>query len=387
MKFFLPLIFHLSFAYCSSLFVGPKPVGNPVKLGIYDLQLRYEELSPETKIGLAVDFANILYDNFQSLRKTFSSQSPTGENLVFYTLGLSELIDLQSQKDGLFNLFMKQPSGFGKTNILEFAKCEPSLFHSDYQKSDHLKGLNDQTFLERSEKPLNDMVMISYSLFYLRTVVIDGLKFHKFPKVYSQIALLFTLCKDYPTVFGRYKDLLSIFFTMKQCAYISGIEFPMNSRMRDAAMILKLGSNSSLFSVENFTSKFIRVPNSAIKTKLQLIAPSEGMGEPTLILSSHRKYIDLYVLEFNYQFFFTQFKVEQLGIENDDNLMLSHGRHFKFPWIPGSYIIVALNREESWSKELEWEFKTVIEMVRRNSPFLLIYLFNNNLSLYRIPPS
>jgi hypothetical protein len=386
MKIFLPIVFLLSFTTCCSVFVGSKPRGSlpgyHEKLENFNLQVYFGKLHPEIKINLAAVLADLLYANFKRVCQMDRNRGKKDEDLIFETDQiLVKFLDAES-KDKSFESFMKQPSGFGTMNIYDFITSPeaPSRLYNCFA------DLKSTTVYDPLREPLNDMLLISFSFYFLRAIVHDKVKFLKFPKVYSHFVMLVSLCHGHNCPFYSYWDLLNSFLK-NDCPSI-----PRNSRLNDAVLMLKLSSYWRFWdNFEVFTSTVFPFSSDSKSVepdfrKFQTIAPMIGMGELKITLTSQRPSIYSYVLECHYQLYFTQFRVDRPDSKTSEDLIIDHGKHFIFPWIPESYILVALDRLENCD-DLELEFKTVVELVQSNSPLLLLYLFNHNLALFRIPPS
>jgi hypothetical protein len=381
MQIFLPMVFLVSFATCCSVFFGSKPRDDPrlpsyrEKVENYNIQVYFGKLHPEIKIRLAGALADLLYANFKRVRRPGKED----EDLIFETDHLlAKYLDFES-KEIRFDSFMKQPSGHGTMNIYKFITSP----EAPLRLYNCFANLRSTTVYDPLREPLNDILMISYSLYFLRAIILDKVKFHKFPKVYSHIVMLVSLGMLWPSA---YYDKFLKGFLKSDVNSISNI-----CRMNEAVMMLKLSSYWRFEdNIEYFASNIFPLSSNSKSIEpdgrlLQTIAPMVGMGEPKITLTSQLPSMYSYVLECDDQFYFAQFRFKQSNSETSEDLVIDHGRHFIFPWIPESFIIVALDRLENCD-DLELEFKTVVELVQSNSRFLLVYLFNHNLALFRIPP-
>jgi hypothetical protein len=386
MKIFLPIVLLTSLASCCSVIVGSKPGDNSSlpsyheSLENYIIQASFGELHSGIKIELAGDLADLLYANFKRVRQLYKNRGKKDEDVIFETDQIFfNFLDVESKNEN-FRSFMMQPSGYGTMNIYKFLISPESTF----KLYNCFANLSSTTVYNPLREPLNDILMISYSFYFLRMIILDNVKFLKFPKVYSHIIMLVSL--GYLGQLDAYWEFLKTFLKNDYLFLLC------NTRMNDAIMMLKLSSYwRSAHYNEISTSFFFPFSSESNSVepdgrKFQTIAPLVGMGEPKITLTSQLSNTYSYVLECDDQLYFAQFRLKQSNSKRSKDLVIDHGRHFVFPWISESYIIVALDRLENCD-DLELEFKTVVELVQSNSRFLLLYLFNHNLALFRITPN
>jgi hypothetical protein len=188
------------------------------------------------------------------------------------------------------------------------------------------------------------------------------------------------------------------FFESNPGEIFNGIDFPVNSRFLDAIRIATpVIWPYRIFEdiVRKFISKiFLFVPRlpevettisgNLFNTRFRMeIIPLIGLVNPTITLSSQRGNKIKLLLEHTSQLYFMHVKGGEFDENDVMDIDIDHGRHFKFDWLPGTYIIAALDRPD-FSASVKDEFKSVTKMLRTKSPFLCHYLFINNIALLKL---